>query len=63
MATGPKVNMPKPSKKKIQSKDTSYWLEKISLQLERLVICNEKRLTGQVFPDFDSKKELKNKES
>ena len=61
MATGPKVNMPKPSKKtkaiKAQTKEPS-----ISFQLERIICCLEKQLSGQVFPDFNSKKELENKE-
>ena len=38
--------------------DITHWLEKISSQLERLIICQEKKLSGQVFNNFDSKKLL-----
>ena len=66
MAKGPGLSMSKTTKKKIETKgpkqDTAYWLAKISKQLECLVLCHEKRLSGQVFPDFNSKQELKNKE-
>ena len=49
-------------KPKIESPaDVSAWLEKISSQLERLIICQEKRLSGQVIQDFDSKEYLTNK--
>ena len=45
-------------KKEPESKDIAQWLEKISSQLERLIICQEKKLSGQVFNNFDSKKLL-----
>ena len=38
--------------------DITHWLETISSQLERLIICQEKKLSGQVFNNFDSKKHL-----
>ena len=61
--------MPKKSKNKTQEKDKApkkdvcFWLSQISSQLERLVICNEKRLSGRVFDKFNSKAELKKEES
>ena len=50
------------AKNKKPEKDFNDLFEKISSQLERVIICLEKRLSGQVFPDFNSKKELENKE-
>lgn len=47
-----------------QPPDLTGWLEKISNQLERLILCQEKRLSGEVLKDFNSKqfleKEVKN---
>ena len=36
-------------------------LDKISYQLERLILCQEKRLSGQMIPEYDSKEDLKTK--
>ena len=46
--------------KKAEPRDLTQWLEKISGQLERLIICQEKRLSGQVIKNFNSKKEVNN---
>ena len=46
--------------KKAEPKDLNHWLEKISSQLERLIICQEKRLSGEVVKNFNSKKEVNN---
>lgn len=44
-------------------KDVTHWLKTISSQLERLIICEEKKLSGQVLKNFNSKQHLKlNKE-
>ena len=59
--------MPKTSKKKTQKKDKApkkdvcFWLSQISSQLERIVLCQEKKLSGQNFPDYNSKEDLKNR--
>ena len=58
--------MPKTSKKKTQkkapAKDVCFWLSQISSQLERLILCHEKRLSGESYPDYDSKEDLKSRE-
>ena len=43
-----------------QTHDLTYWLKKINFQLERLIVCQEKKLEGKVLTDFDSAKEVKN---
>ena len=48
------------SKKVKKPVDTNHWLEKISKQLERLIVCQEKRLSGEVLKNFNSKQHLKN---
>lgn len=40
------------------NKELTLWLQIISKQLERLIICQEKRLSGEVLKGFDSKKHL-----
>ena len=40
--------------------DTHKILEKISKQLERLILCQEKKLSGEVFKNFNSQKEVDN---
>ena len=45
-----------------QKQDIAYWLDRINSQLERIVLCQEKRLSGKSFPDYDSKEDLKSKE-
>ena len=59
-----KTKTKKKTTKKQSSKqpDLNYWFSKLSDQLERLIICHEKQLAGQVIPDFDSKAELKEKQ-
>ena len=52
----------KSTTKKSSKPDLNDWLEKISDQLERLIICHEKQLGGQVIQGFDSQKELDNRE-
>ena len=47
--------------KEPESKDIAQWLEKISSQLERLIVCQEIKLSGQVHNNFDSKKHLEQK--
>lgn len=41
-------------------KEVKDWLAVISSQLERLIICQEKRLSGEVLKDFNSKQHLTN---
>ena len=50
-------------KKKPEKKpaDMNQWLEKISSQLERMIICMEKRLSGEVLREFNSEQHLKTK--
>ena len=43
-----------------QPKDLCQWLERINKQLERLILCQEKRLSGEVVKNFNSKKEVDN---
>ena len=42
-------------KKEKQPQDLNQWLERISNQLERLIVCQEKKLSGEVIKDFKSK--------
>ena len=49
----------KPQQKK-DTPDLIKWLEKISGQLERLILCQEKKLSGEVLKNFNSKEEVKN---
>lgn len=42
--------------------DVAFWLEKISSQLERLILCHEKQLGGQVLSNFNSQAELESRE-
>lgn len=44
--------------KKPVNNDIAKWLEKISHQLERLIICEEKHLSGEVIKNFNSKQHL-----
>ena len=56
--------MPKTKEKtkKSSKPDFNFWFSKLSDQLERLIICHEKQLGGQVIQGFDSQKELDNRE-
>ena len=38
--------------------DVADWLAKISEQLERLIVCHEFKVSGQVIKDFKSKDHL-----
>lgn len=42
------------------NKAISQWLETISSQLERLIVCQEKRLSGEVIKEFNSKQHIEN---
>ena len=41
-----------------EPKEIKDWLAVISSQLERLIICQEKKLSGEVLKDFNSKQHL-----
>ena len=47
--------------KEPESKDIAEWLAKISSQLERLIVCQEVKLSGQVYTNFSSEKHLEQK--
>lgn len=44
--------------KKNDFTDLVICLEEISYQLERIVVCQEKQLSGQIIAEFDSAAEL-----
>ena len=46
------------AEKKQTQQEVVTWLKKLSQQLERLIICQEKRLGGEVLKDFNSKQFL-----
>ena len=45
--------------KKNHEPDLKDWLKKIHSLLERLVVCQEKKLSGEVLKDFNSKEFIK----
>ena len=49
----------KTKKTEKQPVDLTGWLERISNQLERLILCHEKQLSGRVLPDYVSREDLK----
>ena len=46
-------------KKKNHEPDLKHWLKEIHGLLERLVVCQEKKLSGEVIKDFNSKEFIK----
>lgn len=50
----------KEPKEKKEPQEIKEWLAVISSQLERLIICQEKKLSGEVLKDFNSKQHLNN---
>ena len=44
--------------KEKRPKEITEWLARISDQLERLIVCQEKRLSGVVLKDFNSKQHI-----
>ena len=53
--------MSKQKKEKVPVNDTHLLLQKISSQMERLIACQEKRLSGEVIYNFNSAEYVKEK--